>query len=92
MTDCSLSCSVLCVVLVEVLPPRPLGGRNARCRRRRERPRPCGVVMADLVERLVVGADDEIGCGVAPIAASQELEVDPRLVERCRGRPRPRQP
>jgi hypothetical protein len=28
----------------------------------------------NLVERLVVGADDEIGCGVAPIAASQELE------------------
>jgi hypothetical protein len=28
----------------------------------------------NLVERLVVGADEEIGCGVAPIAASQELE------------------
>jgi hypothetical protein len=35
-----------------------------------------GVVSSwlNLVERLGVGADEEIGCGVAPIAASQELE------------------
>jgi hypothetical protein len=31
-----------------------------------------------LVEQLVVGADEEISCGVAPIAASRSWRVDPR--------------
>ena len=32
----------------------------------------------NLVEWLVVGADEEIGCGVAPIAASKSWKVEPR--------------
>jgi hypothetical protein len=32
----------------------------------------------NLVEWLVVGADEEIGCGVAPIAASKGWKVEPR--------------
>ena len=32
----------------------------------------------NLVEWLVVGADEEIGCGVAPLAASKSWKVEPR--------------
>ena len=45
----------------------------------------------NLVERLVVGADEEIGGGVAPIAASQQLEGRSATGRAVRGRPRPRQ-
>jgi hypothetical protein len=47
----------------------------------------------NLVERLVVGADEEIGCGVAPHRGVPGAGGSIRdWVERCRDRPRPRQP
>jgi hypothetical protein len=46
----------------------------------------------NLVERLVVGADEAIGCGAAPIAASRELEGRLATGSTVQGRPRPRPP
>jgi hypothetical protein len=56
-------------VLVEVLPPRPPGGRHAR-HRRRERPCPCGVVMAEPGGAAGFRNRPPNGCGVAPMPAS----------------------
>jgi hypothetical protein len=46
----------------------------------------------NLVERLVVGADEAIGCGAAPIAASRELEGRLATGSTVQGRYRPRPP